>query len=508
LVPDLDDQTDAYRHFPAADPNALYIVTIGGNDVRDLVTRGSPPVTGSTAAGKLAAAATEIAQEVGQLFQFGARHVLVTGIPDVGLIPYYTGDPAEAAKRALASQYSESLDIQTKTALQALSLPAGATLHTFSLLDFGDVLHASPATYNLTNLTQARTVAQQGALAPVGSGFLFFDQVHPSAQVHALTAAAILGSLPGGAADAAVAVQLGAKWLGAIEASGGSDTFTASLTAGQTYVFDALGVSGGAGSLADPKIRILSGGVVVAQDDDTGLGLDAHLSFTASASGDYTIEVSGVGVTAGSYVLQGPGLKGSDVTVIGGALDDVITAVSGANFLRGGDGNDAIFGGSGFDDTHGNVGDDTVHGGGFDDWVVGGQGADVLFGDAGGDLCYGNLGADTVDGGAGDDGVVGGQDNDVLMGGDGADFITGDRGDDTLTGGAGADTFRTFNQTGIDRVLDFSQAQGDHVAVDAGSTYTLSQVGADTVIDMGGGNQMILVGVQLASLTSGWITGG
>jgi len=41
--------------------------------------------------------------------------------------------------------------------------------------------------------------------------------------------------------------------------------------------------------------------------------------------------------------------------------------------------------------------------------------------------------------------------------------------------------------------------------LDPGTTYTLGQVGADTVIDMGGGHQMILVGVQLAGLTPGWI---
>jgi serralysin len=197
-------------------------------------------------------------------------------------------------------------------------------------------------------------------------------------------------------------------------------------------------------------------------------------------------------------------------TLWGGAGNDTLDGgTGGGGFLRGEAGDDVIFGGDGFDDTHGNIGNDTVHGGGFDDWVVGGQGNDMLFGDDGGDLCYGNLGDDTVDGGAGADGVVGGQGNDVLNGGAGDDFIiTGDRGDDTLTGGLGADNFRTFNQTGIDRVTDFNQAQGDHVTVDPGSAYTLSQVGADTVIDMGGGNQMILVGVTLSSLTSGWITGG
>jgi serralysin len=43
--------------------------------------------------------------------------------------------------------------------------------------------------------------------------------------------------------------------------------------------------------------------------------------------------------------------------------------------------------------------------------------------------------------------------------------------------------------------------------LDPGTTYTVSQVGADTVIDFGAGSEMILVGVQLASLTPGWIVG-
>lgn len=104
--------------------------------------------------------------------------------------------------------------------------------------------------------------------------------------------------------------------------------------------------------------------------------------------------------------------------------------------------------------------------------------------------------------------MVGGQANDVLDGGAGDDFVTGDRGDDTVTGGLGADTFHTNNVAGIDRVTDFSVAEGDKVLVDVGSTYTLSQVGGDVVIDMGGGAQMILVGATLSSLPMGWIVGG
>ena len=180
-------------------------------------------------------------------------------------------------------------------------------------------------------------------------------------------------------------------------------------------------------------------------------------------------------------------------------------AGDGLDYLRGEDGNDRIFGGFGFDDVHGNAGDDTVSGGDGGDWVVGGKDNDSLSGDAGEDIVYGNLGDDTCDGGSGADLVRGGQGNDSLRGGDGADFLSGDRGDDTLTGGAGADIFNSFGDAGIDRVTDFNRAEGDRVRLDAGSAYTVSQQGADTVIAVAGGAQLVLAGVSQASLSGVWI---
>jgi len=151
------------------------------------------------------------------------------------------------------------------------------------------------------------------------------------------------------------------------------------------------------------------------------------------------------------------------------------------------------------------MGNDTASGGAGDDWVVGGKDNDTLSEDAGADIVYGNLGNDTGDGGSGDDIIRGGQGDDVLFGGTGNDWISGDRGNDTLTGGFGADTFNTFGDAGTDRVLDFNRAEGDRVRLDPGSTYTVSQVGSDTVINVTGGAQLILVGVSQASLTGDWI---
>ena len=172
----------------------------------------------------------------------------------------------------------------------------------------------------------------------------------------------------------------------------------------------------------------------------------------------------------------------------------------GLNYLRGDEGDDSISGGAQFDDINGNMGNDTCHGYDGDDWVVGGKDNDMLFGDAGDDIVWGNLGNDTLNGGSGADQVRGGQGDDVLFGGSGNDFISGDRGNDTETGGAGADRFHDSQDAGIDKVMDFNYFQGDRVQLDPGTTFTASQVGADTVLDMGGGNQMILVGVNLASL--------
>lgn len=200
------------------------------------------------------------------------------------------------------------------------------------------------------------------------------------------------------------------------------------------------------------------------------------------------------------------GGDGSD-TIQGTAGADTIDGGDGASYLRGAEGDDVITGGADFDDINGNQGDDTASGGLGDDWVVGGRDDDVLTGDGGDDIVYGNLGDDVCEGGDGKDIVRGGQQNDVVKGGAGDDWLAGDRGDDTITGGSGADIFHTFAEASIDRVVDFSRAEGDRVLLAPGTVYTVSQVGADTVVQMQGGGQMVLVGVAQSSLSGDWIFG-
>ncbi|MCR5878895.1 calcium-binding protein [Phenylobacterium sp. J367] len=206
-------------------------------------------------------------------------------------------------------------------------------------------------------------------------------------------------------------------------------------------------------------------------------------------------------------LLSGAWLEDFGANWLGSSGADTLTGGDGTSVLSGNGGNDSITGGAGFDAINGNMGDDTASGGAGDDWVVGGKDHDLLFGDAGDDIVLGNLGDDTSHGGAGSDIVRGGQGNDIVLGDAGDDWLAGDRGDDTLIGGLGADIFHTHGDAGLDRVTDFSAAEGDRVFLLPGTDYTADQVGADTVISMAGGAQMVLVGVTLSSLPAGWIFG-
>lgn len=234
--------------------------------------------------------------------------------------------------------------------------------------------------------------------------------------------------------------------------------------------------------------------------------------------------------TSPSIVIEGFGGNdtirsgGGHDTIYGGDGNDYIvnphngTAYGATqSYMRGDDGKDTIIGGFGFDDINGNKGDDVCSGGDGGDWVVGGQGNDILYGDhdksrdlvavseKAHDIVYGNLGNDTCYGGEDNDWVRGGQGDDRLYGDKGADWLSGDRGSDTLTGGAGADVFYGFSGIGLDYVTDFSRDLGDRIQLAPGTTYTLRQNGADAVVDLGNGDQIVLAGVQTSSLSGQWL---
>jgi Ca2+-binding RTX toxin-like protein len=226
---------------------------------------------------------------------------------------------------------------------------------------------------------------------------------------------------------------------------------------------------------------------------------DVTVGVTSVTFGTFLPAVSAAGhlqFSDGSKLFVG---DNTDNSVSYGTGDDAMFGGDGADTLNAGDGANLLQGNAGADSLVAAGGNDTIYGGKGDDQVAAGNGLNVV---------QGNIGADTIAGGSGADTLRGGQDNDSIAGGASEDWLSGDRGNDTLTGGGGADTFHSFSDAGVDRITDFQVSQGDHILLDAGTTYTTSQVGSDTVIDMGGGNQVILVGVSMSTLVSSSIVVG
>jgi Ca2+-binding RTX toxin-like protein len=99
---------------------------------------------------------------------------------------------------------------------------------------------------------------------------------------------------------------------------------------------------------------------------------------------------------------------------------------------------------------------DNIEGHGKDDVIHGQAGNDRIEGDPGNDRLYGDDGNDLIEGGDKDDLLDGGEGDDTLSGGDG---------DDSMTGGIGKDHFNCGDGN-LDRILDYSEGEGDTKAVD------------------------------------------
>ena len=176
--------------------------------------------------------------------------------------------------------------------------------------------------------------------------------------------------------------------------------------------------------------------------------------------------------------------------------DDAFFAYGGNDTVFGGAGHDTLFGNQGSDLLFGNQGNDALYGGQDADSLQGGQGDDQLFGNLGADVVLGNLGADTL---------FGGQGSDTLFGGQGDDVLSGDLGDDLLSGDLGADRYVFGANSGNDRVLGFSQADGDRLVL-GGQGYTLgSAADGSALLTLSGGGTVALAGVTAAQFSAGFL---
>jgi Ca2+-binding RTX toxin-like protein len=245
---------------------------------------------------------------------------------------------------------------------------------------------------------------------------------------------------------------------------------------------------------ADQMVLESEGGQAWGRDgNDTITGAVANVTIDGGAGDDLIV------VHQGENRLLGG--DGNDVLYLGtgndfaagGAGHDAIYGGGGANLIYTGYGRDSIYGGSGADTVYGAGGGNLVLGHDGHDWLYASAGGDFLAGGAGNDVIYGGAGNDTIYLGMGNDFTGGGAGNDVIYGGAGANVIYTGLGNDTVYGGSGADAI-VGSGTGTNILLGndgndtvYAGNSGDFVAGGAGNDVLLGGDGND-VIYLGAGN--------------------
>ena len=177
-----------------ADPESLYVVEMGVNDIRDALVVFSG---GGDGAPVLQAANAAIAGAVQTLYAAGARKFLIWRVPDAGATPAVrTLDSLHPGTAQLATgltlAFNGGLD-GVVTQLSALPGIEIARLDAFALIN---ALVADPSAFGLTNVT---TACITPSVAPFTCAnpdeYLFWDGIHPSKAVHAIVAQATAAAL-------------------------------------------------------------------------------------------------------------------------------------------------------------------------------------------------------------------------------------------------------------------------------------------------------------------------
>ena len=160
-----------------ADPNALYIVSGGGNNIRVALESMGPGTDPNVLIPTMASAyATDMVGIVGDLKLAGAQHILVVNTPNFGLTPM----AHEYHVEALAGQLSWSMDAALTGAL------AGSNVQTFDLYQF--MTNAVTSGQGFSDVTHACGWASAGC-NPATS--LFWDSIHPTTLGHQQLATAV-----------------------------------------------------------------------------------------------------------------------------------------------------------------------------------------------------------------------------------------------------------------------------------------------------------------------------
>jgi phospholipase/lecithinase/hemolysin len=157
-----------------ADPNALYFVLAGANDLLNALTFPTPNPQKAIQA-TINEAVNNIVSEVKALHKVGANHIMVANLPNLGLTP---------SVRALGSDAQTLATYASITFNKKLAFKLPDYVQQFDTFSNLEKVVNNPAAFNLTNITDPCFDGANVCSEP--DKYLYWDDLHPTTAVHKL----------------------------------------------------------------------------------------------------------------------------------------------------------------------------------------------------------------------------------------------------------------------------------------------------------------------------------
>jgi len=183
-----------------APADALYVIFIGGNDVRSARDTADRQIAKST----IKSAVATVSESIEALAQIGARSFLLVNAPNIALIPETnliataTDSPALLKKsRKLSNMYRVGLHKQAESLEETYDI----NIVEFDLFKFFNKLVKKADSYGFTNTTDACFSTLSLTFHPDcnygmnADAFIFFDEIHPSSRMHEIIGEAFYDEL-------------------------------------------------------------------------------------------------------------------------------------------------------------------------------------------------------------------------------------------------------------------------------------------------------------------------